>query len=190
MQQLTRGQKGSEMLSLLSRRRARIERIDAEAEALIRDFCDEAYSEALRREQEASSDDIAKDWHRVAIAVAHKMGKRVGVEPLTRIAMNALFVPDRKPAAARLPRAFSKPRPLDQRNRILSPRPQLFRIQFVGATPDRETTILKEVQIRVADTSAAIVAAANTQWPPGTIGLRILDREGREVFARQKEKQR
>ena len=33
---------------------------------------------------------------------------------------------------------------------------------------------------------AAIVAAANTKWPPRTIGLRILDREGREVFARQK----
>ncbi len=34
--------------------------------------------------------------------------------------------------------------------------------------------------------AAAIIAAANTVWPPRTIGLRILDREGREVFARQK----
>ena len=34
--------------------------------------------------------------------------------------------------------------------------------------------------------SAAIVAAANIAWPPRTIGLRILDNEGREVFARQK----
>jgi hypothetical protein len=28
--------------------------------------------------------------------------------------------------------------------------------------------------------------AANIKWPPQTIGARILDREGHEVFARQK----
>ena len=43
---------------------------------------------------------------------------------------------------------------------------------------------------REEDTSAAIVAAANTEWPPQTIGLRILDREGREVFAREKARRR
>jgi hypothetical protein len=34
--------------------------------------------------------------------------------------------------------------------------------------------------------SSAIIAAANLEWPSRTIGLRILDREGREVFGRQK----
>ena len=92
------------MQSWLVRRRARIERTDAEAEALIRDFSGEAYSEARRREQEASSDDIAKNWRRVALAVALKMGRRAGIDPSIRIAMNALFVPDREPTAARLPR--------------------------------------------------------------------------------------
>jgi hypothetical protein len=62
MQQFTWGKEGSDMLSMLSRRRTRIGRIDAEAEALIHDFGDEAYSQALRREREASSDEIAKDW--------------------------------------------------------------------------------------------------------------------------------
>jgi hypothetical protein len=93
-----------QMQSWLVRRRARIERTDAEAEALIRDFSDEAYSEARRREQEASSDDIAKNRRRVALAVALKMGRGTGIDPSTRIEMNALFVPDREPSAARLPR--------------------------------------------------------------------------------------
>src|SRR5271156_6250558 len=167
---------------MLSRRGTRIGRIDAEAEALIHDFRDEAYSQALRREREASSDEIAKDWAQVAMAVGHKMGKRVDLNPSTRIAMNALFVPDREPATARRPRHYPKPMPVDAPRSILSPRSQLFRIQFVAATSDRGPTTLKKVQIRVA---AAIVAAANTLWPPRTIGLLILDHEEREVFGQQ-----
>jgi hypothetical protein len=172
----------------------------------IHDSRDAAYSQALRREREASSDEIAKDWAQVAMAVGHKMGKRVDLDPSTRIALNALFVPDREPAkrvdldpstriamnvlfvpnrepaTARRPRHYPKPMPVDAPRSVLSPRSQLFRIQFVGATPDRGPTTLKKVQIRVA----AIVAAANTLWPPQTIGLRILDHEEREVFGQQK----
>ena len=92
------------MQSWLVRRRARIERADAEAEALICDFGDEAYSEARHREREARSDEIAKNWTRVALAVAYKMGRRADIDPSTRNAMNALFVPDREPALTRLPR--------------------------------------------------------------------------------------
>jgi hypothetical protein len=47
---------------------------------------------------------------------------------------------------------------------------------------------MTEKPIEAADTSAAIVATANTAWPPQTIGLRIIDRDGREVFAREKTK--
>ncbi len=79
------------MHSWLLRRRARIESTDAQAEALIRDFSEQAYSEARRREQEASSNQIAKNWSRVALAVARKMGRRADVDPSTRIAMKALF---------------------------------------------------------------------------------------------------
>jgi hypothetical protein len=92
------------MQSWLVRRRARIKRADAEAEALIYDFGDEAYSEARRREREARSDEIAKNWTRVTLAVAHKLVRRADIDPSTRIAMNALFVSDREPALTRLPR--------------------------------------------------------------------------------------
>ena len=60
-------------------RRARIERIEAEAETLIRDLGDQAYQEARRREHEASSEAIAEDWALVARAVARKTGSRVGL---------------------------------------------------------------------------------------------------------------
>jgi len=46
--------------------------------------------------------------------------------------------------------------------------------------------MLKEVGLQAEDLSAAIVAAANLTFPPMTDGLRIIDREGRVVFARQK----
>jgi hypothetical protein len=47
---------------------------------------------------------------------------------------------------------------------------------------------LKEVGLEAADMPAAIVAAASLTFPPMTNGLRIIDREGRVVFARQKKK--
>jgi hypothetical protein len=60
------------MFSWLPRKRARIEHIDAEAEALIGYYGADAYSEARRREHEASSDAIGKDWDRVALMIARK----------------------------------------------------------------------------------------------------------------------
>jgi hypothetical protein len=174
------------MPSWLPHRRARIERTDAEAEELIREFCDDAYLEAIHRENEASSDAIAKDWSRVALAVAHKLKISTEVDPTTRIAMNSLFLPDRKRASVRLPRGHSERRRVDEANRIPPPKPQQFRIQFVCAAVDRGAPTLKEAPIEAADVSAAIVGAAKTSWPDRTIALRILDRDGREVFARQR----
>ena len=60
-------------------KRARSERVEAEAESLIRDLGDLAYQEARRREHEASSDAIAEDWALVAKAIARKTGSRVGL---------------------------------------------------------------------------------------------------------------
>ena len=159
---------------------------EAEAEALIRDPGFATYAEARRREREANSDVIAKDWGRVAVAVAHKTGKRIGLDTSTRMAMNAIFAPDREQAAAREPQPYSELSQVDELKRTLAPKVQPFRVQFVGAAPDRGPATLKEVEIQVADVSSAIIAAANLAWPPRTIGLRILDREGREVFNRQK----
>ena len=167
-----------------------MERIDAEAEALIRDLGDQAYQEARRREHEASSDATAEDWAMVARAVARKTGSRVGLNLSTQLEMNTFFVLDREPGAARegrpRPPAESEPAPERQPKPSGVPTPQPFRIQFMGAGTDSGSSVLREDEIRASDVSAAIIAAAIAAWPPKTIGLRILDREGHEVFGRQK----
>jgi hypothetical protein len=73
---------------------------------------------------------------------------------------------------------------------FVSEEPRPFRIQFVCGTVDHGATNLTEKEIEVSDAPAAIIAAANIKWPPQTIGVRILDREGHEVFARQKPQRR
>jgi hypothetical protein len=173
-------------------RRARTERIEAEAEALIRDLGDCAYQEARRREHEASSDAIAEDWALVARAVARKTGSRVGLNLSTQLEMNTFFVLDREPGASRparprpVPGLGPQPEPELQPRPAGVPSPQPFRIQFMGAATDSGPSILREDEIRASDVSAAIIAAAIAAWPPKTIALRILDREGHEVFGRQK----
>jgi hypothetical protein len=174
------------MLSWLPRRRARIESIEAEAEALVRDLGEAAYGEARRREHEASSDEIARDWGFIALAVARLIGRRKDVDPLARLAMNAVLIPDREEAGSRKPPSPSELSPADEARHVLDAAMRPFRIQFVGAALDRGPTTLTEVEIQAADVSSAIVAAANIAWPSRTIGLRILDAEGREVFGRQK----
>jgi hypothetical protein len=167
-------------------RRARMERIDAEAEALIRDLGDCAYQEARRREHEASSDAIAEDWALVAKAIARKTGSRVGLNLSTQLEMNTFFVLDREPDAPRKARPLPEPELERPPKAAGVPTPQPFRIQFMGAGTDAKPSILREDEIRASDVSAAIIAAAIAAWPPHTIALRILDREGHEVFGRQK----
>jgi hypothetical protein len=184
MQQLTLGQREGEMVSWAPSRRARLERIETEAEALIRDLGDGAYHEARRREHEASSDAIADDWAQVARAVARQTGSRVGLNLSSQLEMNTFFVLDRDPGEAGEPRAFAEPESQHDRNDV--PRPQPFRIQYIGAGADSSQSLLREVVIRASDVSAAIIAAATGVWPPKTTALRILDRQGHEVFARKK----
>jgi hypothetical protein len=169
-------------------KRARMERADAEADALIRDLGDRAYQEARRREHEASSDAIADDWELVAKAVARKTGSRVGLNLSTQLEMNTFFVLDREPDAPRKarPRPDPEAEPERQTTTMGIPTPQPFRIQFMGAGTDAKPSILREDEIRASDVSAAIIAAAIAAWPPHTIALRILDREGHEVFGRRK----
>jgi hypothetical protein len=171
-------------------KRARIERVEAEAEALIRDLGDQAYYEARRREHEASSDAIAEDWTLVARAIARKTGSRVGLNLSTQLEMNTFFVLDREPGVAR--GGLPGPTPEAELDEVAEPKlkgvptPQPFRIQFMGAGSDSRPSVLREDEIRASDVSAAIIAAAIAAWPPKTIALRILDREGHEVFGREK----
>ena len=99
--------------------------------------------------------------------------------------MNTFFVLDREPGVARQARPRPEPEP-EQQPKPGVPTPQPFRIQFMGAGTDARPSILREDEIRASDVSAAIIAAAIAAWPPNTIALRILDREGHEVFGRQK----
>jgi len=98
--------------------------------------------------------------------------------------MNAVLVPDREKVALRKPRSLSALRSADELTCLHAA--TTFRIQFISAARHRAPATPTEVEIQASNVSAAIVAAANIAWPPRTIGLRILDNEGREVFARQK----
>ena len=151
------------MLAWLLWQLEKIERIRAAAGALMDEFGDEAYAEARRREREANRNETAGDWRRVALVVARRTPRRIGLDA----------------AIAPLP----EPNPPAE---IVSQHPRTFRIQFVCGTVDHGPTNLTEKQIEVVDAPAAIIVAANIKWPPQTIGVRILDREGHEVFARQK----
>jgi hypothetical protein len=159
-------------------KRARNERINAEADALIRDLGDRAYQEARRREHEASSDEIAEDWALVAKAIARKTGSRVGLNLSSQLAMNTFFVLDREPGVAQKarPRPGPDEEPESQVKSPGVPTPQPFRIQFMGAGTAAGPSVLREDQIRASDVSAAIIAAAIAAWPPHTVALRILGR--------------
>jgi hypothetical protein len=155
------------MLAWLLWQLERVERIHAVAGMLISEFGVEAGGEARRWEREANRAGTARDWKRVASVIARRIPTTAAHDAATPPALLEFD------SAAEPTWTAFKP-------------PQAFRIQFVCGTYDHGPTNLTEKDIEAADTSAAIVAAANTKWPPRTIGLRILDREGREVFAREK----
>jgi hypothetical protein len=73
---------------------------------------------------------------------------------------------------------------LEELERFLAAGPRRFRLQFFAVADDRGPAIVDETELEAADASGAIRAAADAHWPPRAIGLRILDREGHEVFER------
>ena len=118
----------------LRRRRERIERIETEADELVRLLGDDAYSEARWREHTASSSATAQEWNLIALAIARQTGRRIGLDLSTRMAMNAVFVPDREPDRGQAA-TLSRTDPVDELKRIVSAKSQLFRIQFLCAAP-------------------------------------------------------
>jgi hypothetical protein len=167
----------------LRQRRERAERIEDEAGELIRLLGDDAYVEARWREHTASSSATAREWNLIALALARSTGRRIGLDLRTRMAMNAVFVPDREPDG-RTPRPSPE---LDPANevRLVSADSQLFRIQFLCAAPTG-LSLLNEVEIAAKSVSDAIVAAARLSFPPRTVAVRILDHGGQVVFERHK----
>jgi len=91
MQRSTGMAKRSEILLWLRRRRERVSGIEADANLLIRELGSEAYSEARTMERRATSPDERRRWRDIALAVASKSGKRVGLDTATRMAMEADF---------------------------------------------------------------------------------------------------
>jgi hypothetical protein len=84
----------------------------------------------------------------------------------------------------RLPDPFFEIDPLEELDRVFSARPQRFRLQFFAVADDRGPSVIAEAEIQAAGAVAAIRATAESEWPPRAIGVRILDREGREIFER------
>jgi hypothetical protein len=75
---------------------------------------------------------------------------------------------------------------LAELQRILAAKPQQFRLQFFGGAGGSGPRILDENEIWAADASVAVRLASEVHWPLRTIGLRILDDKGREVFGRRR----
>jgi len=177
------------MLTWLRRRREQAERIEAEADALISDLGDGAYAEARRRAREASSDEMEREWSRVALSVARKTGKRIGLDAATRMTMDADFsARDDAAAPQRGPLEDIDIDPIDELMRIVSETPSRppYRIQFVGGETERGTSVLKEIGLRASDPSEAVREASRLRWPTRAIGFRLIDREGQEVFGRNR----
>jgi hypothetical protein len=72
-------------------RRSRADRIEAEANALISAFGREAYVMAHQREIDAVSDESARQWRRIALAVADKTATRAGRDVSNRMTAGADF---------------------------------------------------------------------------------------------------
>ncbi len=172
------------MLSWLRRRRERAERIETRAEALIREHGIEAYGEARRREREAKTKVEAQTWNRVALAIAHKTGKRVDFDTASRMAADAALFSHPETSTPAPPAPVSEVDPLDELLRLTSDGSVRghFRIQFLGARTDRGPTMLEEVELRASDVATALREAAHTPWPPRAVGFRLVDHDGREVF--------
>src|SRR5271167_4374517 len=117
------------MLQWLRRRRQAERLAQADAEALIRDHGAEAYREARERERDVILTDgtthagrTPAHWRRVALIVAKRTGKRVGLDTATRMAMDADFSAGRESRDPRPPAPSSPLGPLDELKRILSKR--------------------------------------------------------------------
>jgi hypothetical protein len=103
-----------------------------------------------------------------------------------RRAMDAGRMSDRDASPARSPGFFSEVMQLEELERVLHVKPRHFRLQFFAVAGDHGPTVVAESDIRAADASDAIRAAADAVWPPRAIGLRVLDREGYEIFEQLK----
>lgn len=157
---------------------------ESDANLLVASFRLRAYSEARRRQRQAGSSDAAAHWAQVASLIARRAGEGESKESSTRTELDAQVA--YRGEGARPPVRFFEVDPLDELERILTARPQRFRLQFFGLGADLGPAVLTETEIEAVDASGAIHEAVAANWPPRAVGLRLLDVEGREIFERRK----
>ena len=174
------------MLRWLHRRRERLKRIEAEADTLIQHLGVEASAEARRQEREANDLAMAWYWNAVALAVVRKTSKRVGFAAARMAVDDFMRVLETLRSSPHQP--LQEPGQMTKPVGAISERPSgvQFRLQYLGTAADGAASVLHEVVVRAADASAAARLAARIGWPPRTIGFRLIDAQGREVFGRRK----
>lgn len=107
------------MLSWIARRGEKAKRIEADADGPVRAYGEKACSVARRREHETSSQPIARDWNRIALAIAERTHKGLGLDTATPMATNASIVPGPMTSEADWPRFFDERSQLEELERIL-----------------------------------------------------------------------
>jgi hypothetical protein len=158
----------------------------ADADQLIASFRVRAYSEARRRQREAGASEAAAHWSQVSNLIARRVGEPGGDESPARTELDREVADSGATLGGRTAARFFEVDPVGELERILTVRPQRFRLQFFGAGADHGPAVLSETEIQAADTSGAIRDAIAANWPPRAVGLRLLDLEGREIFERLK----
>jgi hypothetical protein len=68
--------------------------------------------------------------------------------------------------------------------RILSAKPQQFRLQFMGVANAADSSMQNEKTIWVPDAPTAVRVAVDARLPADAIGIRVIDQEGCTVFER------
>jgi hypothetical protein len=157
-----------------------------DADRLIASFRLRAYAEARQRQRRAAAPEAAAHWGHVANLIARRTSESRGDESSIRTELDANVASGGGTVGARPAVRFFEVDPLEELERVLSARPQRFRLQFFGVGADHGPTVLTETEIQAADASVAVREAATTSWPPRAVGLRLLDLEGREIFERLK----
>ena len=145
---IVRSKKRSEMFRWLRRRRETAKLVEAEAEEIIQAYAVEAYAEARRREREARTEDEAKNWSRVALAIARKTSKRVGLDTATRMAADANMAASFETFVSTPSATVPEIDPLEELVRLTSEgAPPKFRVQFLALARNRQPTVLEEVEV-------------------------------------------
>ncbi len=106
------------MFAWIAKRREAAERAEKDAIGLIAERGVDAYGEARRRERECQGAEEVTRWHRAAVAIAKRTGKRIGLDTATRMATDADMTATTD--VARKPRPAQAPQEIDPLDELLA----------------------------------------------------------------------